>query len=139
MKKRIISILLSVVCLSSVITPASANAKVFDSKINYTTQTSDNENEVSTKTNFNFIQTTDLSSVEYTYEENNKSYLVKENANSDLTRINTEIYEVNNDSNVLVDKYVTTLEVNDNLLTITKYVDNYTISDEININEGYMN
>ena len=139
MKKRIISILLSVVCLSSVITPASANAKVFDSKINYTTQTSDNENEVSTKTNFYFIQTTDLSSVEYTYEENNKSYLVKENANSDLTRINTEIYEVNNDSNVLVDKYVTTLEVNDNLLTITKYVDNYTISDEININEGYMN
>ena len=74
MKKRIISILLSVVCLSNVITPASENATVFDSKINYTTQTSDNETEVSTKTNFNFIQTSDLSSVEYTYEENNKSY-----------------------------------------------------------------
>lgn len=136
MKKRILSILLSVVCLSNVITPASSNAAVFDSKINYTTQTSANETEVSTKTNFNFIQTSDLSNVEYTYEENNKSYLVKENANDDLSIINTEIYD--NESNVLVDKFVTTLDVNNNLLTVTKYVDNYTMSDVININDGYI-
>lgn len=136
MKKRLLSVLLSIVCLSNIITPFSVNAADYNLAVNNTQQTSDTETSDSYKTNFNFTQTSDLTNVEYTYEENNKTYLVKENSNEDLSVINTDVYEIGTDTNILVNQYVTTLVVNNNILTVTKSDGNNTICDTINLKEN---
>lgn len=54
-----------------------------------------NAEEISGKrTNFNFIETSDLNNIHYTYEENGETYSVYEKCNEDMSIINTEIYLV---------------------------------------------
>lgn len=146
MKKRILSILLAATIVISSISPIAVNAKTKKGTMltnpnttivnNVVENTYSDEEQISEKTNYIFIKTSDMSDIQYSYEENGKTYLVKESSNSDLSNINTEIYEINGELNLLVDSYYTTIQKNDDTLIITKTDDNNVTKDIMNIGDS---
>lgn len=75
--------------------------------------------------------------MQYTYEENVKTYLVKESTNIDITEVNTEIYEVGEKSNTLVKKFTTYIDKSNDVLTVSKFDNGIEIS-STTINTGEM-
>lgn len=134
MKRLISSSILTALIVTNILAPSTVSATTNLDKetvqIEQTEETTEN-----LKTNFNFINTTDLDNIQYTYEENGKTYLVNESANSDLTVVETEIYEVGEESNVLVENFTTYIEKSDTELVISKYVDDFLVdSSSIDLN-----
>jgi|GEM_PF-4028058 len=142
MKKRILSFLLAATIVISSITPVVVNASTKrETMLTNTTivknaeeKKSSSEEQVSEKTNYIFIETSDISNIQYSYEQDGKTFLVKECINNDLSEINTEIYEVDGLSNVLVNKYNTTIEKNNDVLIVTTNDDSVVTKDVIDIN-----
>lgn len=136
--RKILSSILTALVFTNVITPNIVGA----STLNQDTIQENNsqlatENSLDVKTNFNFIKTSDISDIQYTYEENGKSYYVYESTNADLTEINTEIYEVGMGSKLLVDQFSTHIEKREDILTVTKYRDGSIVdSTNIDIKDG---
>lgn len=84
------------------------------------------------KTDFEFINTDDFSNVEYIYKENGKKYKVIEHANENLTVVETFIYEVCNDNEmVLSDKIVTHVSAEDNKIIVLTTKANKEIAKEV--------
>ena len=73
------------------------------------------------KTNFNFIKTLDFSDIVYTYEQDGKTYIVYECANEGLSVINTEIYELRDGEEYLVEELITYVEKENSNMEISQY------------------
>lgn len=73
------------------------------------------------KTNFNFIKTSDLSDIVYTYEQDGKAYIVYECTTPDFSVINTEIHELRDGTEYLVEELVTYVEKENSNMVISQY------------------
>lgn len=134
MKKKVLSLLLTATFVIGILSPVTVNATT-----NSLTTVVNEElanSQVSEKSNFIFIKTSDIKDIQYSYEQDGKTYLVKESSNDDLTEISTEIYEVDELANVLVDQFVTTIEKNDDVIIVTQNEDDAITRDIIDIGDG---
>lgn len=131
MKKRVISFVLTVLLFTNLISAITARGATNDQEniLEISSQIL-TEDSSSVKSNFNFLNTSDLSDVKYTYDEDGKTYLVKESANIDVTEINTEIYEVGEESNTLVEKFTTYIDKSNDILTVSKFDNGIEISSQ---------
>lgn len=91
--------------------------------------------ELTKKTNLNYISK-DPSYTEYTYDENGISYKVIETTNSDLSIINTKIYQKEKTNNyILTEDFTTVIQINKDVVELTVTKDGTVEVLEININE----
>lgn len=88
----------------------------------------------SEKSDFNFIESSDLSNIHYTYQENGKKYSVYERYGDSTSEIYTEIYVENKGKEEFVESFVTHIETIDGIMCITQYSEGKIVQkDYINI------